>query len=146
MPTPAVNADRIASLETLSLSLPKESTVEELDRRLDDIEQRGALYRRWQLVLASAVACMAFAFLDNATWLECASVFLATACALVAAALASGAYVAVVAILRGTVLAPPGIGHGGVGHCLLTLFAINPCPTAPRCNQSDPTAPHIQRQ
>lgn len=120
VPTPAVNAERIASLEALSLSLPKGSTVEELDRRLDDIEQRGALYRRWQLVLASAVACMAFAFLNNSTWLECGSVFLATAFArwvhlvldrnrinqlavvLVAAALASGAYVAVVAILRGT--------------------------------------------
>lgn len=52
VPTPAADAGRIASLEALSLSLPKGSTVEELDPRLDDIGQRGALYqrrRRWAL-------------------------------------------------------------------------------------------------
>ena len=40
VPTPGVNADRIAALETISRSLPDGSSAAELDALLDEVEHR----------------------------------------------------------------------------------------------------------
>jgi uncharacterized membrane protein YjjP (DUF1212 family) len=80
VPTPGVNADRIAELERISYTLAEGSSAAELDARLDEVERRTALYLTWELVLAAAVACMAFAFLNNGGLSECIVVFIAAAC------------------------------------------------------------------
>lgn len=80
VPTPSVNADRIAALQTIARDLPEGSSVAELDALLDEVEYRAALYGTRWLVLAAAVACAAFAFLNNGGWAECLVVFAAAAC------------------------------------------------------------------
>ncbi len=80
VPTPSVNADRIAALQAIARDLPGGSSVAELDARLDEVEHRAALYGTRWLVLAAAVACAAFAFLNNGGWAECLVVFAAVAC------------------------------------------------------------------
>jgi uncharacterized membrane protein YjjP (DUF1212 family) len=80
VPARGVNADRIAELERISRSLPDGSSAAELDALLDEVEHRAALYGTWRLVLAAAVACMAFALLNNGGWAECVVVFIAVAC------------------------------------------------------------------
>jgi uncharacterized membrane protein YjjP (DUF1212 family) len=80
VPVRGVNADRIAALQTISRSLPDSSSVAELDALLDEVEHRPALYGTRRLVLAAAVACAAFAFLNNGGWAECLVVFAAVAC------------------------------------------------------------------
>lgn len=62
VPTPVVNAERIASLEALSLSLPKGSAPRSWTAVSTRSSGGAPFTGRWQLVLASAVACMAFAF------------------------------------------------------------------------------------
>jgi uncharacterized membrane protein YjjP (DUF1212 family) len=68
VPAPGVNADRIAALESIARDLPAGSSVAELDAMLDEVEHRAALYGTRLLVLAAAVACAAFAFLNNGGW------------------------------------------------------------------------------
>jgi uncharacterized membrane protein YjjP (DUF1212 family) len=80
VPAPGVNADRIAALETISRDLPDGSSAAELDARLDEVEHRPALYGTGRLVVATASACAAFAFLNNGGWAECLVVFAAVAC------------------------------------------------------------------
>ena len=80
VPAPGVNADRIAALETISRSLPDGSSAAGLDALLDEVEHRAALYGTGRLVLAAAVACMAFALLNNGGWAECVVVFIGVAC------------------------------------------------------------------
>jgi len=118
VPPPGVNAARLAELEGLTLSIPKGTTVAELNALLDAVEQRRLLYDSKRLVVAAGIACMAFAFLNNGGWAECAVVAVAAACGrlvqlvlanrkvnqlavvLVAAALACIVYVAVTAAIR----------------------------------------------
>lgn len=118
VPSPGVNADRIARLEALSRGLPEGTSAAELDTLLDEVERRAPLYGTGWLVLAAAVACMAFAFLNNGGWAECTVVFAAAACGrysqlvlargrvnqfatvLVAAVVACTAYVTVTAAVR----------------------------------------------
>jgi uncharacterized membrane protein YjjP (DUF1212 family) len=118
VPAPGVNADRIAALETIARDLPPGSSVAELDARLDEVEHRAALYGTRLLVLAAAVACAAFAFLNNGGWGQCLVVFAAGTCArsaqlalarqkvnhlgcvLVAAAVGCAVYVAVTTGIR----------------------------------------------
>jgi uncharacterized membrane protein YjjP (DUF1212 family) len=118
VPAHGVNADRIAALETLSRSLPDGSSAAELDALLDEVEHRAALYGIRRLVLAAAVACAAFAFLNNGGWAECLVVFAAAACGrsaqlvmarrkinqfacvLVAAVIGCGVYVTITAGIR----------------------------------------------
>jgi len=80
VPTPSVNADRIAALQTIARDLPEGSSVAELHALLDEVGHRAALYGTRWLVLAAAVACAAFAFLNNGGWAECLVVFAAAAC------------------------------------------------------------------
>jgi uncharacterized membrane protein YjjP (DUF1212 family) len=46
VPTPSVNADRIAALQTIARDLPEGSSVAELDALLDEVEHRAPLYMR----------------------------------------------------------------------------------------------------
>ena len=64
----------------MSFRLREGSSVAELDGLLDEVEHRGALYGTGWLVLAAAVGCAAFAFLNNGGWAECLVVFAAAAC------------------------------------------------------------------
>ena len=67
-------------LQAIARDLPEGSSVAELDAMLDEVEHRAALYGTRRLVLAAAVACAAFAFLNNGGWAECLVVFAASAC------------------------------------------------------------------
>ncbi|WP_347348828.1 threonine/serine exporter family protein [Nigerium sp.] len=79
VPTPVVNADRIGSLMRLSLRARDGMTAAELQTRLDRIGRRHALYSRPSIVAAAAMACAAFAFLNNGRWQECLAAGLAAA-------------------------------------------------------------------
>lgn len=72
-----VNADRIARLEDLARDLPVGVSAKEVWRRLDEIEARKHLYPVIVNALGAALACAAFAFLNNGGWIECATVFFA---------------------------------------------------------------------
>jgi uncharacterized membrane protein YjjP (DUF1212 family) len=79
VPPPSVDASRLADLEELSRSLPDGTTAAELNARLDQLQRRPTLYSARLLVVATAVACAAFAFLNNGRWAECAVVAVAAA-------------------------------------------------------------------
>lgn len=51
--------------------------VVEINQIMDDIDHTAPTYNVWSTVLASAVACAGFAFLNNGRWVECLSVFVA---------------------------------------------------------------------
>lgn len=68
---PSVNADRISSLLRVSLAARSDITAIELHRALDEVEQRRPLYALPVVALGAAVACGAFAFLNNGRWQEC---------------------------------------------------------------------------
>lgn len=72
-----VNADRLARLEGMVKELPPGTTAAEITRSLDEIESRGPLYGALANALFAALACAAFAFLNNGGVLECAGVFVA---------------------------------------------------------------------
>lgn len=72
VPSPGVNADRIAEMESLTSSLRPGTTVAQLHRVLDDITARKPHYHWIVSALASAMACASFAFLNNGGWAECA--------------------------------------------------------------------------
>ena len=72
-----VNADRIARLEALAAELPPDSTVEDVNAALDEIEARTPLYPAFANALFAGVACAAFAFLNNGGLVECLSVLIA---------------------------------------------------------------------
>lgn len=115
---PGVNADRIAMLQRLSLSMPERTTATELNAALDRIENTPPLYPRWLLGLLVALACASVTLLANGGWRETIAVLPASALAfwlhralashqvnhlasvLVAAATASGLFVAGTAIIN----------------------------------------------
>ena len=70
-----VNAHRIASLERLCATLPSRVTQQEITDRLDAIEARPLLYGTWANAVFAAVACAAFAFLNNGGPVEVLVVF-----------------------------------------------------------------------
>lgn len=70
-----VNAHRIALLEQLCGSLTPGTPQQEISARLDEIEKRPLLYGTWSNALFAAVACAAFAFLNNGGPVEVLVVF-----------------------------------------------------------------------
>jgi len=77
--TPAVDTDRISELMRLSLRVRPGLDVLDLHEQLDRIEARPHLYRLPVLSAASALACIAFAFLNHGSWLDCLVAGLAAA-------------------------------------------------------------------
>ncbi|MGL4831159.1 MAG: threonine/serine ThrE exporter family protein [Propionibacteriaceae bacterium] len=71
VPIPAVNADRIAELLRISLKVTPGLTAAQLHAELDEMEDNARHYRRLYVVLGAALACAAFAFLNNGRWQEC---------------------------------------------------------------------------
>lgn len=80
-PSPGVNADRIAMLHRLTTSLPSTMTATEVDRRLDEIEGKPALYPLWVTMIAVAFACAGVCVLGGGGWREVAGVLPASALA-----------------------------------------------------------------
>lgn len=76
---PAVNADRISALLRVSLRARSGLRAEDLQRQLDRVESRPHLYPAAVVVLGAALACAAFAFLNNGRWQECLAAGLAAA-------------------------------------------------------------------
>ncbi|WGT46615.1 threonine/serine ThrE exporter family protein [Tessaracoccus lacteus] len=79
VPAPSVNADRISRLLNVSLRARPGWSAADLHRELDRVEATGNRYRWWVVVLGAALACAAFAFLNNGRWQECLAAGLAAA-------------------------------------------------------------------
>jgi uncharacterized membrane protein YjjP (DUF1212 family) len=71
-----VNSDRLAELEHLTHTLPEKISVNEVTAELDRIERKAPLYPPLLNALWSAIACGAFAFLNNGGPIEIAGVLL----------------------------------------------------------------------
>ncbi|MFP7697021.1 threonine/serine exporter ThrE family protein [Trueperella sp. LYQ143] len=72
-----VNVDKLDQLMALCIRLHHDMTVAELNAALDEIDKRTRHYPIWASVLASAIACAAFSFLNSGRLVECATVFVA---------------------------------------------------------------------
>ena len=70
-----INSDRLSALEIMASTLRPGSTVEEVLEKLDAISARRPLYSGLLNALWSAIACAAFAFLNNGGPIECLAVF-----------------------------------------------------------------------
>ena len=70
-----INSDRLSALEIMASTLRPGSTVEEVIEKLDAISARRPLYSGLLNALWSAIACAAFAFLNNGGPIECLAVF-----------------------------------------------------------------------
>lgn len=68
--TPAVNADRIRQIQTLTRHLPADTTPATLAASLDDIEKAPPLHPRWLVTLAVGLACVSVGFLNQGSWRE----------------------------------------------------------------------------
>ncbi|MEV7973967.1 threonine/serine exporter family protein [Cellulomonas sp. NPDC089187] len=72
-----INADRLSELEHLAGSLVgRQATVDEVTAELDRIESKPLLYRPVVNALWAAIACAAFAFLNNGGPVEMGAVFI----------------------------------------------------------------------
>ncbi len=71
-----INSDRLSALEVMASTLRPGSTVEEVTEKLDAITARRPLYSGLLNALWSAIACAAFAFLNNGGPIECLVVFI----------------------------------------------------------------------
>ena len=71
----SVNADRIILIERYVAMLKSGTSVAEIDRFLDETERKPVLYGLWVNALFSAIACVAFAFLNNGGLVEMSAVF-----------------------------------------------------------------------
>ncbi len=78
---PGVNAERIARLHQLSHDLPAHASAEQIEQRLDRIEQRPLCYPAWLLVTLVAIACASVGILANGGWREVLAVLPASAIA-----------------------------------------------------------------
>lgn len=67
---PLVDADRLTELKRLTGELPERMPPAALQRRLDAIEARPRRYPDLVRVLGAALACAAFALLNNGGWQE----------------------------------------------------------------------------
>lgn len=67
---PAVDAERLTALKRLTNQLSPGTTAVELQRRLDVVEARPRRYPEIVRVLGAALACAAFALLNNGGWQE----------------------------------------------------------------------------
>lgn len=70
-----VNAHRIAALERLCGSLAPGARQQDIEASLDEIEHQPLLYKTWANAMFAAVACAAFAFLNNGGPVEVLVVF-----------------------------------------------------------------------
>lgn len=80
VPVPVVNAGRIAALMQVSMRATTGLSAARLNRQLDLLESRAQHHPRWAIVAGAAVACAAFAFLNNGRWQECLVAGLAAGC------------------------------------------------------------------
>ena len=71
----SVNADRIILIERYVAMLRRGTSVAEIDRFLDETERKPVLYGLWVNALFAAIACVAFAFLNNGGLVEMSAVF-----------------------------------------------------------------------
>lgn len=76
---PAVDADRLTALKRLTGELHPGTPAAELQRRLDAIEATPRRYPEIVRVLGAALACAAFALLNNGGWQEFVAVGIAAA-------------------------------------------------------------------
>jgi uncharacterized membrane protein YjjP (DUF1212 family) len=134
-----VNVDRIMRLDRFRRTLPPRSTPEEIHADLDSIAGRGALYPSWAFAAFAGLACAAFAVLNHATPLEVAVVFAAAfagqavrralvhrhfnlfGAAMVAAAVASLAYLAGIALIN---VSGEGLETHSAGYISSVLFLL----------------------
>lgn len=115
-----VNSDRLMEIERFVSALPAGATVEQVEEGVARIQAKATLYGPWLNALFAAVACAAFAFLNNGGPVECAGVFVAAglgqllrrallhrgmnqfAVTMLAAALASALYLGIMTTLLAT--------------------------------------------
>jgi uncharacterized membrane protein YjjP (DUF1212 family) len=76
VPALGVDMNRVVELEMLSRRVPPDATPEQIEKRLDEIEAMGSLYKRWQIILAVGLACGGFALIIGGGPLE----FIAAVC------------------------------------------------------------------
>jgi uncharacterized membrane protein YjjP (DUF1212 family) len=70
-----INSDRLSELEVMASSLTRDATVESVSEQLDAITAKPPLYSGVLNALWAAMACAAFAFLNNGGPVECIAVF-----------------------------------------------------------------------
>ncbi len=134
-----VNADRIHRLDRFRRDLPERASADYIHRHLDDIAKHGNLYPRWAYASFAGLACAAFAVLNNALPWEVAVVFMAAFLglwvrrllgdrhfnlfggAMVAAAVASLAYLAGIALINVT---GEGLTTHAAGYISSVLFLL----------------------
>lgn len=77
--TVGVNVVKLDMLMVICAEIHDSMTVAELDGLLDEVDRKaaGSSYGIWATVLASAVACAGFSFLNNGRIVECTAVFFA---------------------------------------------------------------------
>lgn len=80
VPVPVVNADRIAALMRVSLRAADGLSASQLQQQLDLVETKAHHHRLWAIVAGAALACAAFAFLNNGRWQECLAAGVAAGC------------------------------------------------------------------
>lgn len=135
-----VNADRLARLQLLVSSLRGKSIEpDELERRLDEIEQTGPLYSPGLSALWAGIACASFAFLLGLGWVAMLGALLGAGAGqfsrrmlarqrynqigvtMIAAAVASGIYLGVVTLVGFT-----GVGFDAdqAGFIAAVLFLV----------------------
>lgn len=72
-----VNSAKLDRLSSLVSNLEENITVSTLKERLQLIQSQDKHYTLWQTVIASAIACAGFCFLNNGRIIECSLVFIA---------------------------------------------------------------------
>jgi uncharacterized membrane protein YjjP (DUF1212 family) len=80
VPVPVVNADRIAALMRVSLRAAPGLSADDLQRQLDRLEAKAQHYPLGLVIAGAALACAAFAFLNNGRWQECLAAAVAAGC------------------------------------------------------------------
>ncbi len=73
----AIDADRLTDLKRLTAGLEQGTTAAQLQRELDTVEARPRRYPDTLRVLGAALACAAFALLNNGGWQEFVAVGIA---------------------------------------------------------------------
>ena len=135
----AVNTDRIARLDRFRRDLPDHISAAEVHGALDAIESRPPLYPGWVSAAAAGIACAAFAVLNHALPLEVVVVFIAATLGqfarrglahhhfnafgtvMAAAAVASLAYLAGIALVNAT---GEGLETHAAGYISSVLFLL----------------------
>lgn len=72
-----VNVDRLEALRRIVHDLRQHERVEQLDKKLDEVQHMHARYGVFANAAASGVACAGFCFLNQGGWVECLAVLFA---------------------------------------------------------------------